>query len=132
MPFFFLNPSKLVFVPISLLYEIPASIYSCSLKYNKLLSIIDRAKDRILEIKPLATHCISDFHPRRMIKRCIEEESRRIKTHLLVRKIKEKEKKPAEEVWHVIEDNTILPWSHVHHFHKHGILNVLHQMLFIP
>ena len=112
--------------------EIAATIYPSPLIYNKLLGIVNCAKDRSLEINWSSTHCLPDFSPRRMIERWIKGEPRWIETHLLVRKIKEKEKKPAEEVWHVIEDNTILPWSHVHHFHKHGILNVLHQMLFIP
>ena len=118
--------------PYPFLDEVAAAIYPNPLKYNKLLGIVNCAKDRVLEIKPSATHCLPDFSPRRMIKRWIKGESRWIETHLLIGKIKEKEKKPAEKVWHVIEDNTILPWSHVHHFHKHGILNVLHQMLFIP
>ena len=93
-----LYPSKFgYYYPYSFLYEEVAAIYPSPLIYDKLLSIVDRAKDRILEIKLSATHCISNFHPRRMIKRCIEEESGRIKTHLLVRKIKEKEKKLAEK-----------------------------------
>ena len=103
----YLTPSKLVKPRISLLEEIASPIYSCYLEYNKLLSIVDRTKDRILEIKPSVTHCISDFPPRRMIERCIKEESGRIKTHLLVRKIKEKEKELAEKVWHLIENNAI-------------------------
>ena len=87
------------------------TIYSSSLKYNKLLSIIDYAKDRILQIKPAAVNCISDLHPRGMIEGCIKEETWRIKAHFLMRKIKEKEKKFAEEVGHVIVDYAILHWS---------------------
>ena len=97
--------------PISLLDEIAASIYSSSLKYNNVLSIIDRAKDRILQIKPTAVSCISNLHPRGMIKGCIKEETWRIKAHFLMRKIKEKEYKFAEEVGHVIVDYAIFPWS---------------------
>ena len=108
------------------------AIYSSPLIYDKLLSIVDRAKDRILEIKPSPTHCISGFHPWRMIKRCIKEESRRIETHLLVRKIKEKEQEFTEKFWHLIENNAILHRSYAHHFHKHGVSNIFEQMLFIP
>ena len=102
--------------PISLLDEIAASIYSSSLIYDKLLGIVDRAKDGIFEIKSLAANCISNLHPRGMIKRRIEEESRRIETHLLVRKIKEKEQELTEKVWHLIENNAILHQSYAHHF----------------
>ena len=93
--------------PHPFLDKVAAAIYSNSLIYDKLLSIIDHTKDGILEIKPSATNCISDLHPRGMIKRCIEEELGRIKTHLLVRKIKKKEKELAEKVWHLIENNAI-------------------------
>ena len=122
----------MVIIPSSFLYEVAAAIYSSPLIYDKLLSIVDRAKDRTLEIEPSPTHCLFDFHPRRMIEKCIEEESGRIKTHLLVRKIKEKEKKFAEKVWHFVEDNAILHRSYAHHFHKHGVLNIFQQMLFVP
>ena len=118
--------------PHPFLDEVAVAIYSSPLKYNKLLGIVNCAKDRVLEIKLSATHCLPDFSPRRMIERWIKGESRWIETHLLVEKIKEKEKKPAEKVWHVIEDNAILHWPYVHHFHKYGIPNILHQMLFIP
>ena len=67
-----------------------------------------------------------------MIKRCTEEESGRIKTHLLVRKINEKEKELAEKVWHLIENNEIFHRSYAHHFHEHGVLNIFEQVLFVP
>ena len=73
--------------PHPFLDEVAATIYPSPLIYNKLLGIVNCVKDRILEIKPLATHCLSDFSPRRMIKRWIKGESRWIETHLLVRKI---------------------------------------------
>ena len=98
--------------PHSLLDEIAMAIYSIPLIYNKLLSIVDHAKDGIFEIKSSATNCISDLHPRGMIKRRIEEESGRIKTHLLVRKIKEKEKELVEKVGHLIENNAIFHRSY--------------------
>ena len=118
--------------PIPFLDEVVAAIYSSPLIHDKLLSIADHAKDGILEIKLTATNCISDFHPRGMIKRCIEEELGRIKTHLLARKIKEKEKELAEKVWHLIENNAILHRSYAHHFHEHGVLDIFQQVLFVP
>ena len=97
--------------PISLLDKIATFIYSSSLKYNKLLSIIDHEKDRILQIKPTAANCISNLHPRGMIEGCIKEETWRIKAHLFMRKINEEEKKFVEEVGHVIVDYAIFHWS---------------------
>ena len=74
MPIFCI-PQDWFLSPISLSDEIVAAIYSSPLIYNKLLSIVDRAKDGIIEIEPSATNCISDLHPRGMIKGCIKEES---------------------------------------------------------
>ena len=128
----FVFPKNWLLSPHPFLDEVAAAIYSNPLIYDKLLSIVDRAKDGILEIEPSAMNCIFNFHPRGMIKRCIKEESGRIKTHLLVRKIKEKEKELVEKVWHLIENNAILHRSYAHHFHKHGVTNIFHQMLFIP
>ena len=59
----------------------------------------------------MATNGISDLHPRGVIESCIKEETQRIKAHFLMRKIKEKQKKFAEEVGHVIVDYAIFHWS---------------------
>ena len=97
--------------PHPFLDEVAATIYPSPLIYNKLLGIVNCAKDRSLEINWSSTHCLSDFSPRRMIERWIKGESRWIETHLLIRKIKKKEKKSVEKVRHFVEDNAILHWS---------------------
>ena len=85
-------------------------IYSCSLEYNKLLSIIDSVKDRILCEKSFATNSFLDLSPWQVIKGCIKKEKRRVKAHLLLGKIVDEEKEFAEEVGHLIVNNAVLHW----------------------
>ena len=126
------EPSTLVQPCISLLEEIALPIYSSSLDYNKLQSVIDSVKDRILCEKPLATNCFPNLSPWQVIKECIKEETRRIKAHLFLRKIIDKEKKSAKEVGHFIVHNAIFHQPQAHHFQDHYVLNVFQQMLFVP
>ena len=72
-------PQNWLLSPHPFLDEVVAAIYSSPLIYDKLLSIVDHAKDGLLEIESLATNCISNLHPWGMIKMLIEEESGRIK-----------------------------------------------------
>ena len=82
-------------------------IYSCSLEYNKLLSIVDSVKDRILCEKPSTTKSFHNLSPWQLIKGCVKEKMRRIKAHLFLRKIIDEEEKSAEKVEHLIVNNAI-------------------------
>ena len=47
----------------------------------------------------------------KVIKGGIKEEMSWIETHLLLGKIVDEEKEPAENIWHLIVYNAILHWS---------------------
>ena len=88
------------------------------------MSIVDSVRDRILGEKLSATNSVPNLPPWQVIKKCIKEESRTIKAHLLLRKIVDEEKKSTEEVGHLIVNNAVLHWPKTHHFLDHCVLNV--------